>query len=164
MSFVSSKGNILCRLIIIQLYEIFAQINRAIKGLHCNYVMACKRFSHNWPLCEGNSCSWIPLLKASNAALRFYLFVSPLTKPRVTGVPSNQLRCRQRRSIVRWHHEHLGFQYLFHYVMQYSLIFDIRFIALYFIVVRHWLNFAISFTVSSLATRQLKPSELITTE
>ena len=35
VSFVSSKGNILCRLIIIELYEIFAQINRAIKGLHC---------------------------------------------------------------------------------------------------------------------------------
>ena len=34
MSFVSSKGNILCRLIIIELYEIFALINRAIKGLH----------------------------------------------------------------------------------------------------------------------------------
>ena len=35
MSFVSSKGNILCRLIIIELYEIFALIDRAIKGLHC---------------------------------------------------------------------------------------------------------------------------------
>ena len=36
MSFVSSKGNILCRLIKIELYKIFAIINRAIKGLHCN--------------------------------------------------------------------------------------------------------------------------------
>ena len=35
MSFVSSKGNILCRLIKIELYKIFAIINRAIKGLHC---------------------------------------------------------------------------------------------------------------------------------
>ena len=35
MSFVSSKGNILCRLINIELYKIFAIINRAIKGLHC---------------------------------------------------------------------------------------------------------------------------------
>ena len=34
MSFVSSKGNILCRLKI-ELYKIFAIINRAIKGLHC---------------------------------------------------------------------------------------------------------------------------------
>ena len=32
---VSSKGNILCRLIKIELYKIFAIINRAIKGLHC---------------------------------------------------------------------------------------------------------------------------------
>ena len=36
VSFVSSKGNILCRLIKIELYEIFAIINRAIKGLHCS--------------------------------------------------------------------------------------------------------------------------------
>ena len=36
VSFVSSKGNILCRLIKIELYKIFAIINRAIKGLHCN--------------------------------------------------------------------------------------------------------------------------------
>ena len=35
MSFVSSKDNILCRLINVELYEIFAIINRAIKGLHC---------------------------------------------------------------------------------------------------------------------------------
>ena len=35
MSFVSSKGNILCRLINIELYKIFAIINRAIKGLYC---------------------------------------------------------------------------------------------------------------------------------
>ena len=43
MSFVSSKGNILCRLIKIELYKIFAIINRAIKGLHCNLlsVMLC---------------------------------------------------------------------------------------------------------------------------
>ena len=36
VSFVSSKGNILCRLVKIELYKIFAIINRAIKGLHCN--------------------------------------------------------------------------------------------------------------------------------
>ena len=35
MSFVSSTGNILCRLIKIELYKIFAIINCAIKGLHC---------------------------------------------------------------------------------------------------------------------------------
>ena len=35
MSFVSSKGNILCRLVKIELYKIFAIIYRAIKGLHC---------------------------------------------------------------------------------------------------------------------------------
>ena len=35
VSFVSSKGNILCRLINIELYKILAIINRAIKGLHC---------------------------------------------------------------------------------------------------------------------------------
>ena len=35
MSFVSSKGNILCRLVNIEHYKIFAIINRAIKGLHC---------------------------------------------------------------------------------------------------------------------------------
>ena len=52
MSFVSSKGNILCRLIIIELYEIFALINRAIKGLHCIYLVLCnihKSLTH-WPL------------------------------------------------------------------------------------------------------------------
>ena len=38
MSFVSSKGNILCRLIKIELYKIFAIINRAIKGLHCTDI------------------------------------------------------------------------------------------------------------------------------
>ena len=37
MSFVSSKGNILCRLINIELYKIFAIINRAIQGLHCSW-------------------------------------------------------------------------------------------------------------------------------
>ena len=36
--FVSSKGNILCRLIKIELYKIFAIINRAIKGLHCTWI------------------------------------------------------------------------------------------------------------------------------
>ena len=35
VSFVSSKGNILCWLIKIELYKIFALINRAIKSLHC---------------------------------------------------------------------------------------------------------------------------------
>ena len=35
VSFVSSKGNILWRLVKIELYKIFAIINRAIKGLHC---------------------------------------------------------------------------------------------------------------------------------
>ena len=34
---MSSKGNILCRLIKIELYKIFAIINRAIKGLHCTF-------------------------------------------------------------------------------------------------------------------------------
>ena len=43
MSFVSSKGNILCRLINIELYKIFALINRAIKGLYCTL----------WHLCDG---------------------------------------------------------------------------------------------------------------
>ena len=38
MSFVSSKGNILCRLIKIELYKIFAIINRAIKGLHSTFT------------------------------------------------------------------------------------------------------------------------------
>ena len=38
MCFVSSKGNILCRLINIELYKIFAIINRAIKGLHCIHL------------------------------------------------------------------------------------------------------------------------------
>ena len=36
MSFVSSKGNILCRLIKIELSKILTIINRVIKGLHCN--------------------------------------------------------------------------------------------------------------------------------
>ena len=38
VSFVSSKGNILCRLVKIELYKIFAIINRAIKGLHCTMM------------------------------------------------------------------------------------------------------------------------------
>ena len=46
MSFVSSKGNILCRLIIIELYEIFALIIRAIKGLHCKYTWS-RSHNHN---------------------------------------------------------------------------------------------------------------------
>ena len=37
VSFVSSKGNILCRLVKIELYKIFAIINRAIKGLYYSY-------------------------------------------------------------------------------------------------------------------------------
>ena len=43
VSFVSSKGNILCRLIKIELYKIFAITNRAIKGLHCitNWNFVC---------------------------------------------------------------------------------------------------------------------------
>ena len=39
VSFVSSKGNILCRLVKIELYKIFAIINRAIKGLHCINIL-----------------------------------------------------------------------------------------------------------------------------
>ena len=39
VSFVSSKGNILCGLVKIELYKIFAIINRAIKGLHCMYIL-----------------------------------------------------------------------------------------------------------------------------
>ena len=35
VSFVSSMDNILYRLINMELYKIFAIINRAIKGLHC---------------------------------------------------------------------------------------------------------------------------------
>ena len=38
MSFMSSKGNILCRLINLELYKIFAILNRAIKGLHCMHL------------------------------------------------------------------------------------------------------------------------------
>ena len=38
MSFVSSKGNILCRLVKIELNKILAIINRAIKGLHCTCI------------------------------------------------------------------------------------------------------------------------------
>ena len=40
MSFVSSMDNILCRLINMELYKIFAIINRAIKGLHCITVLS----------------------------------------------------------------------------------------------------------------------------
>ena len=46
MSFVSSKGNILCRLVKIELYKIFAIINRAIKGLHCTCII-CKLITQN---------------------------------------------------------------------------------------------------------------------
>ena len=35
VSFVSSKGSIICRLISVNFYKIFAIINRVIKGLHC---------------------------------------------------------------------------------------------------------------------------------
>ena len=46
MTFVSSKGNILCRLINIELYEIFPVINRAIKGLHCTCQLNVARQHH----------------------------------------------------------------------------------------------------------------------
>ena len=47
VSFVSSKGNMLCRLVKIELYKIFAIINRAIKGLHCMWFLSvCAK-----PLC-----------------------------------------------------------------------------------------------------------------
>ena len=52
----SSKGNILCRLINIELYKIFAIINRAIKGLHCICMKSCCRskkiiiHTQNWHL------------------------------------------------------------------------------------------------------------------
>ena len=45
MSFVSSKDNILCRLINMELYKIFAITNRAIKGLHCT-CYAVQRETH----------------------------------------------------------------------------------------------------------------------
>ena len=35
---MSSKGNILCRLINVELYKIFAITNRTIKGLHCIHI------------------------------------------------------------------------------------------------------------------------------
>ena len=44
MSFVSSKGNILCGLTNTELYKIFAILNRAIKGLHC--IFGCELDSH----------------------------------------------------------------------------------------------------------------------
>ena len=43
MSFVSSKGNIISRLILIELYKIFTIINRAIKGLHCIFMSSWNR-------------------------------------------------------------------------------------------------------------------------
>ena len=46
VSFVSSKGNILCRLVKIELYKIFAIINRAIKGLHCMYINCANSRCH----------------------------------------------------------------------------------------------------------------------
>ena len=49
VSFVSSKGNILCRLVKIELYKIFAIINRAIKGLHCNFNCQYAVFLNNKP-------------------------------------------------------------------------------------------------------------------
>ena len=61
MSFVSSKGNILCRLIKIELYKIFAIINRAIKGLHCIYpnTKSCSKWIsqniHKWKYFKGHS-------------------------------------------------------------------------------------------------------------
>ena len=48
MSFVSSKGNILCRLVKIELYKIFAIINRAIKGLHCTLRKSKKFQAHSF--------------------------------------------------------------------------------------------------------------------
>ena len=51
VSFVSSKGNILCRLVKIELYKIFAIINRAIKGLHCisEHMLEIKVFLYYCP-------------------------------------------------------------------------------------------------------------------
>ena len=48
--FVSSKGNILCRLVKIELYKIFAIINRAIKGLHCTIIWTSAGISLIGPL------------------------------------------------------------------------------------------------------------------
>ena len=52
MSFVSSKGNILCRLVKIELYKIFAIINRAIKGLHCTFKNVIFEQGHEHFLCN----------------------------------------------------------------------------------------------------------------
>ena len=62
MSFVSSKGNILCRLIKIELYKIFVIINRAIKGLHCIKRSCFVAWQHLKP------CNWLQYIS--------YLWVS----------------------------------------------------------------------------------------
>ena len=65
VSFVSSKGNILCRLIKIELYKIFAIINRAIKGLHCTLSVS--------PMCTIKLWLWIDLYKNIIPRKIFYI-------------------------------------------------------------------------------------------
>ena len=69
MSFVSSKGNILCRLIKIELYKIFAIINRAIKSAGCtkiiqsNTVETLLKGLHCITLDNFSASGTLPLLK-----------------------------------------------------------------------------------------------------
>ena len=135
MSFVSSKGNILCRLIKIELYKIFAIINRAIKGSTV-YVYTIHKTAHyrnrllsqasatawqdprGWPFrdCMMTSSNgnifrvtgplwgeftghrWIPLTKASDAGLWYFLGScrSPLV-PRTT--PTHEDVCLRSESV-----------------------------------------------------------------
>ena len=68
MSFVSSKSNILCRLINIELYKIFAIMNRAIKGLHCikHVITSISQHGNIYlylpTICEPTNLRWIDKL------------------------------------------------------------------------------------------------------
>ena len=92
VSFVSSKGNIFCRLIKIELYKIFAIINRAIRGLHCMYffiitlsALINNYLSARWKLIFYNSKTQyvVPVFKmksskdSSLAHQTMYMYVPP---------------------------------------------------------------------------------------
>ena len=90
---MSSKGNIFCRLIKIELYKIFAIINRAIKGLHCTWYTT-------WTLNNMVQPIWAPYANLKLKTRNKKLVVSELSQL----WPENKMKQQIRLYTVQMGH------------------------------------------------------------
>ena len=94
MSFVSSKGNILCRLVKIELYKIFAIINRAIKGLLIDIAVFINGLAQD---CSNSIANALELQQSCSVLSHRYVLISQIA-PRANG---STLNCQPQSHVIK---------------------------------------------------------------